>query len=94
MFKVLKIDGPHLVTDKGCIAVVPFQYAGGGKTGPVSLRDAERFRRLFAAAPELLASLREMVAAMLAHASLGLNEQEAAMLQRADAALRKAEVGE
>lgn len=46
---------------------------------------------LIAAAPALLASLKEMVADLIAHASLGLNEKEVAMLQRAEAAIAQAE---
>ncbi len=46
--------------------------------------------RLMQAAPDLLASLEEMVAELLAHAALGLNEAEVAMLKRAEAAIAAA----
>ncbi len=54
MFKVLKTDGPNLVTDLGCICITPFQYADGGKSQPVSSDDWKRMRDLFIAAPDLL----------------------------------------
>ena len=53
--------------------------------------EAEAIRDTLNAAPELLASLQEMVAELLAHASLGLNEEEVAMLRRAEAVIAKAE---
>ncbi len=46
--------------------------------------------KLIAAAPDLFVSLNEMVAELLAHASLGLNDDEVAMLKRAEAAIAKA----
>lgn len=55
------------------------------------INNAERAKALSDAAPELLVSLKEMVAELLAHASLGLNEKEIDMLKRAEAAIAKAE---
>lgn len=46
--------------------------------------------RLIAAAPDLYASLREFVAHLEKQATYGLNDDEKAMLRRADAALAKA----
>lgn len=48
------------------------------------------YRKLTAAAPDLLASLQEMVADLISHAKFGMNESEVAMLKRAEAAIRKA----
>jgi len=59
MYEVLKIDGPNLVTDKGCVGLNPFQYADGGKSRPVSDKDWEMMRRMFIAAPAMLAALIE-----------------------------------
>jgi hypothetical protein len=56
MFKVLKVDGPNIVTDKGCIALVGFSYADGGKTHPVSHEDWLKMRDAFLAIPALLAA--------------------------------------
>jgi hypothetical protein len=56
MFRVLKIDGPNIVTDKGGIQVVPFQYADGGKTQSVSQGDWQAMRDAFCALPDLLAA--------------------------------------
>lgn len=46
--------------------------------------------RLIAAAPDLLSSLSEFVAALVAGAKFGLNEAEVAMLRRGEEAIRKA----
>ena len=63
---------------------------GARQTYPEALAEQAANTNLIAAAPELLASLREMVAELLAHASLGLNADEVAMLTRAQAAIEKA----
>jgi len=62
MFKVLRVDGPNIVTDKGCVSVSRFQYADGGKTHPVSAEDWRAMRDGFLALPDLLAALEDMVA--------------------------------
>lgn len=49
--------------------------------------------RLIAAAPDLLAALKEMVMDLKKTASFGLNEQEVGMLQRAEKAITKATGG-
>lgn len=53
MFKVLKIDGPHIITDKGMVTLSTSQYADGGKTFPASEEDWLKMRDLFVAAPQL-----------------------------------------
>ena len=56
MYRVLKIDGPNLVTDKGCVSIQGFQYADGGKTSSVTIEDWKMMRQMFIAAPALLAA--------------------------------------
>lgn len=46
--------------------------------------------RLMAASPDLLKSLQEFVAALVAGAKFGLNDAEVAMLRRGEAAIAKA----
>jgi hypothetical protein len=46
---------------------------------------------LIAAAPDLLASCKELAADLVKHARYGLNDAETAMLQRAEAAIAKAD---
>lgn len=60
MFKVLKIDGPHIVTDKGCVIIMPFQYADGGKTKPIDDDTLHVMRNLFLASPKMLSALRHV----------------------------------
>jgi len=55
--------------------------------------EAKANARLIAAAPDLLTALEEMTADLISHASLGLNENEVAMLRRAEAAIAKAKGG-
>jgi hypothetical protein len=61
VFKVLKVDGPNLVTDKGGICLAGFQYADGGKTRPVDDETWSRMRSLFIAAPGLLKALKDLL---------------------------------
>lgn len=56
MFKVLKVDGPHILTDHGVVGIIKMSYADGGKTQPVDTEDWMRMRDLFIAAPDLLAA--------------------------------------
>jgi len=70
MYEVLRVDGPNLTTDKGGVCIVPFAYADGGKTKPVSLKDAQKMRALFIAAPQLLRALQDIIAALNANPNL------------------------
>lgn len=72
MFRVERIDGPNLTTDRGCIQIVPFQYADGGRTQPVSDEDWRKMRALFIAAPDLLAACKDA----LAHLAPFVQEEE------------------
>jgi hypothetical protein len=60
MFKVLKVDGPNIVTDKGCVCISGFQYADGGKTHSVSDEDSLEMRSLFLASPAMLKALTDI----------------------------------
>lgn len=62
MFKVLRVDGPNIMTDQGGICLAPFQYADGGKTQPVSTEVWHEMRSLFLAAPDLLEAAQAYVA--------------------------------
>jgi hypothetical protein len=79
MFKVLKVDGPNFVTDRGCVSLTPSQYADGGKSEPVSDGDWLRMRALFVNAPALLAACKLLLAAI-----------DSASLERAAVAARDA----
>lgn len=58
MFKVINVDGPTVVTDKGNVSVVPTAYADGNRAAVMG-PDAARFARdLVARGPELVAVLR------------------------------------
>ncbi len=57
MFKVLKVDGPHIITDKGMVTISSSQYADGGKTQPVSPETWLEMRDAFVAMPEIKAAM-------------------------------------
>ncbi len=64
---------------------------GGEPVGPMEeLGLRPKSVRLIKVAPELLASLEEMVAGLLATAALGLNEEEVGRLKRAEAIIARA----
>jgi hypothetical protein len=66
VFKVIKVDGPNLVTDKGCVCLAPFQYADGGKSRPVGTEDWRAMRALFLGAPRLLEAAKALHAVLTA----------------------------
>ena len=85
MFKVLKIDGPNIVTDKGGVCITAFAYADGGKTHAVSLEDWRMMRDLFVALPDLVRLVEEMYADLCGkNAVRGLTKSETDRMQRAD----------
>ena len=57
MFQILKVDGPNILTNRGGVALVPFQYADSDEARPVGNEDWRRMRDLFLAGPEMLAAL-------------------------------------
>lgn len=80
---------------KGWDGYAVFSHSGefvASTRGPGPARESKLANaRLIAAAPELLASLKEMVADLVSHATLGLNEREVDMLRRAESAIAKSE---
>jgi hypothetical protein len=77
-----------------CVAVVWTRRAPPGATARTQFKrcpEGKGNASLFAASPELLEACKELVAELLSHASLGLNETEVAMLRKAESAISKAE---
>jgi hypothetical protein len=69
---------------------------GDGERGRIVVYDlgkaeADELPRLRSERDELLASLKELAADLVKHATYGLNEREVAMLRRAENAIAKAE---
>lgn len=89
MFQVLNVDGPNLTTDRGCIQIVPFQYADGGRSCPVSNEDWKAMRTLFIAAPDLLAACEKILAVARRHTD-GSARLDAAYLDDLRAAIARA----
>jgi hypothetical protein len=91
MFKVLRVDGPNIVTDIGCVSLNPFQYADGGKTKPVSIEDWKKIVALFAASPDLLAACQEALS--MYEVQLQLDAEDDPTCKMLRAAIAKAEGG-
>jgi hypothetical protein len=62
MFKVLKDDGPNILTDLGGICLQPMAYADGGNTTSASVDDWRRMKTLFIQSPRLLGACEELEA--------------------------------
>lgn len=75
MFKVLKVDGPNIMTDLGGVSIHSFSYADGGKSQPVSQDDWRKMRDLFLLLPQFMQLCDKYVrAAEMSQSSCGFED--------------------
>lgn len=67
IYKVLSIDGPNIVTDRGCVDIGTFAYADGGISKPADMDTWALIRSLVVYGPKLF----RLSAALAAEACAG-----------------------